>query len=144
MPLRRAIMLAIIAFFAALGGVVTGRLVIPHTQPESGLHDVLHQELEFDPGQTVRLRQIERRFALRRTASKLKLRAANARLADAIETEHGNGPRVATAVNASHVTMGELQKEALVHIFEMRQLLRPDQMATFDRAVTRALINDTR
>jgi hypothetical protein len=144
MPPNRAIWLAMIAFFAAIGGVVTGRLVIPHNPLPSGLHDVLHRDLELDARQAARLAQIERRFAVRRTASNLELRAANARLADAIETEHGNGPRVTTAIDASHVTMGELQKEALVHILEMRQLLRPDQTAAFDRAVTRALTQDAR
>ena len=51
---------------------------------------------------------------------------------------------VSAAVDASHRTMGELQKETLAHIFAMRGLLRPDQTATFDAAVTRALTEDAR
>lgn len=72
------------------------------------------------------------------------MRADNARLADAIEAEHGNGPRVSAAVDASHRVMGELQKGTLAHIFAMRQILRPDQTAVFDRAVVKALTTDAR
>jgi nickel and cobalt resistance protein CnrR len=67
------------------------------------------------------------------------MRADNARLAAAIEAEHGYGPQVAAAVNASHMAMGALQKETLAHIFAMRQLLRPDQAARFDEAVAGSL-----
>ena len=59
--------------------------------------------------------------------------------AEAIEAEHGNGPRVAAAVDQSHAAMGELQKATLAHIFAMRQLLRPDQTSQFDDAVVKAL-----
>ncbi len=40
--------------------------------------------------------------------------------------------------------MGELQKATLAHIFAMRQVLRPDQTAEFDRAVVKALTDDRR
>jgi hypothetical protein len=40
--------------------------------------------------------------------------------------------------------MGQLQKETLAHIFAMRALLRPEQAAKFDAAVTRALTEDPR
>ena len=65
-------------------------------------------------------------------------------IAAAIEAEHGNGPQVAAAVDRSHGSMGELQKETLNHMFAMRQILRPDQARTFDRAVVKALTADAR
>ena len=121
-----------------------GRMLIPARAPASELHEVLHHQLKLDAGQEKRLEAIERQFAIRRRALELALRAANARLADAIQAEHGNGPRVATAVDGSHVAMGELQKATLAHIFAMRQILRPDQADTFDRAVVKALTADAR
>ena len=51
---------------------------------------------------------------------------------------------MAAAVDASHETMGRLQKETLAHMFAMRKLLRPDQTAKFDAAVTKALTEDAR
>lgn len=140
---RRHLITAVIAFLAAIAGVLIGRqFVEPAPQPGAELHAVLHEQLSLDADQERRLHALENSFAVRRRALELELRAENARLAEAIAAEHGNGPRVTAAVDASHATMGELQKETLAHIFAMRQILRPDQATTFDRAVTRALTED--
>lgn len=137
--------IAVLAFAAALGGVFIGRELFGNCRHAgTDLHDLLHERLDLDDRQHAQLEQIEARFAVRRRAIELELRADNARLADAIQAEHGNGPQVRAAVDKSHAAMGELQKETLVHIFEMRQLLRPDQAEKFDRAVTRALTTDER
>ena len=67
------------------------------------------------------------------------MRAANAHLAAAMQTEHGYGPEVTAAIDHTHMVMGEMQKETLEHLFAMRAVLRPEQAAKFDRTVTRAL-----
>ena len=132
-------------FVAAIAGVVLGRQVLtPRHQVGSELHSVLHNQLSLDDNQERQLHELEQAFAVRRRSLEQEMRAENAQLAQAIAAEHGNGPRVAAAVDASHRTMGTLQKETLVHIFAMRALLRPDQAAKFDAAVTRALTEDAR
>ena len=137
---RSALLVAAIAFLAALGGVFVGREIVAARHPvESELHSLLHREIKLDPAQDAEVDRIEQRFAVRRQAIELELRADNARLADAIEAEHGYGPKVSEAVDRSHHAMGQLQKETLEHIFAMRGVLRPDQAAKFDAAVTRAL-----
>jgi hypothetical protein len=141
---RWTIGIAVIAFLAGLAGVFAGRVLIPPRTHGSELHEMLHHELDLDAAQQARLETLERQFAIRRSALELQLRAANARLAGAIEAEHGNGPQVAAAVDASHAAMGELQKATLEHIFAMRQILRPDQADKFDRAVVKALTADAR
>lgn len=139
----RLILCVIAAFVAAIGGVFVGRALLPGpVQPGAELHDVLHHHLALDARQEARLKDLEQRFAVQRRALELELRADNARLAEAIQAEHGNGPRVAAAVDRSHTTMGELQKATLAHIFAMRQILRPNQTAQFDRAVVKALTDD--
>jgi hypothetical protein len=136
---------ALVAFLAGIAGVFVGRALIPPPQAQgSQLHEVLHHQLKLDAAQEARLGVLEQRFAIRRRALELDLRAANARLAGAIQAEHGNGPQVAAAVDASHAAMGELQKETLAHIFAMRQILRPDQAGKFDQAVVKALTADAR
>ena len=142
---RLVLLIALVAFVAAIAGVWLGRHFFP--QPASAgveLHDVLHSKLDLDDRQKRQIDLLEKRFAVRRQALELELRADNARLADAIEAEHGNGPQVAAAVDRSHQAMGELQKETLGHIFAMRQILRPDQARTFDQAVVHALTDDVR
>lgn len=140
----RTVLIVMAAFIAAVGGVFVGRVLFPAPAPPgTELHEVLHHRIALDTGQQVRLDALERRFVVQRRALELELRADNARLAEAIEAEHGNGPRVAAAVDRSHVAMGELQKATLAHIFAMRQLLRPDQTGRFDQAVVKALTDDT-
>lgn len=143
---RTRLALSILAcFIAAIGGVFVGRALLPaRTSPGTELHDVLHHKLALDANQQARLEVLEQRFAVQRRALELEMRADNARLAEAIEAEHGNGPRVAATVDRSHAAMGELQKATLAHIFAMRQLLRPNQTGQFDQAVVKALTDDTR
>ena len=137
---RRIVLLVLLTFAAALAGVVIGRVyVVPQKPVENELHELLHSELELDGEQHKRLDVIEKRFAIRRQALEFELRADNAQLAEAIEAEHGYGPKVAAAVDGSHQAMGSLQKETLEHIFAMRAVLRPNQAAKFDQAVVKAL-----
>ncbi|WP_333606006.1 periplasmic heavy metal sensor [Novosphingobium sp.] len=136
----RFVLMLLFAFGAAIGGVLIGRAwIMPPVPAESELHEVLHKDLQLDDFQKQQIEQIERKYALRRQSLELELRSDNARLASAIETEHGYGPLVASAVDASHKAMGELQKITLEHIFAMRSVLRPDQAARFDAAVVKAL-----
>ncbi len=140
---RRLLLIAVIAFAAAVAGVFIGRALLPkpsHTGAE--LHALLHQELQLDVAQQTQLEKIERDFAVRRRALELELRADNAKLAAAIEAEHVYGPRVAAAIDASHIAMGELQKATLEHVFAMRSILKPGQAARFDAAVVKALTAD--
>ena len=140
MPSRRLLLVGLIAFAAAIAGVFVGRLVADAPRAsETELHALLHHQLDLDQAQQVRMDEIEQRFAVRKRALELELRADNARLADAIQAEHGYGPAVQAAVDRSHKAMGELQKETLEHIFAMRAVLKPDQAAKFDTAVTKAL-----
>ena len=144
-PTRWAIGIAVIAFLAGIAGVLVGRVLIaPPPAQGAELHEVLHHQLQLDAGQEARLEALEQQFAIRRRQLELELRAANARLAGAIQAEHGNGPQVSAAVDASHAAMGELQKATLAHIFAMRQILRPDQARKFDQAVVKALTVDAR
>jgi Spy/CpxP family protein refolding chaperone len=133
-------LMILFAFGAAIGGVLIGRAwIVPTTPVESELHQLLHEDLKLDPEQERKIEAIERQYALRRQALELELRSDNALLASAIEAEHGYGPQVSSAVDASHKAMGELQKVTLEHIFAMRSVLRPDQAARFDASVVKAL-----
>lgn len=136
----RYLVVILIAFGAALAGVFVGRnYIVPPPPVESELHQLLHEQLDLDPAQKTRIDAIEARFAVQKQAYELELRADNARLAQAIQSEHGYGPQVNAAVDRSHKSMGELQKVTLEHIFAMRGVLRPQQAARFDEAVVKAL-----
>ena len=141
--LRRTLLVALIAFVAAIAGVWIGRVVLaPKAVADSELHALLHDQLNLDSVQHAKLDALEAQFAVRRKARELEMRADNAKLAAAIQAEHGYGPQVSSAIDQSHMAMGQLQKETLEHVFAMRALLRPDQAAKFDGAVVKALTDD--
>ncbi|RYD90423.1 MAG: periplasmic heavy metal sensor, partial [Sphingomonadales bacterium] len=118
---RRYLLIAVIAFLAALVGVLVGRAYLSHEMTaEAELHALLHDQLELDADQHARIELIERHFALRKQALERAMHADNARLAEAIAAEHGYGPLVSATVDRSHQAMGRLQKETLEHIFAMR------------------------
>lgn len=142
---RRLALVAVVAFAAAVVGVFCGRVIWPSAAPaDSEIHALLHHDLNLDPAQRARLDGLERDFAVRRKALELELRADNAKLAEAIAAEHGYGPGVVAAVDASHGAMGKLQKATLEHVFAMRALLRAEQAARFDQTVVKALTADPR
>ena len=142
---RRVAIIGFIAFLAALAGVFVGRLLVDAPkQSETELHALLHRELTLSAEQEKRLQAIEARYSGRREALELEMRASNIRLAQAIEAEHGYGPRVTKAIDETHEVMGELQKETLRHLFAMRSVLDRDQAAMFDKVVVKALTADAR
>lgn len=140
---RRTVVVAAVAFLAALAGVLIGRGISEQrAEQPSALHDLLHEDLALDAAQEAQIEELEARFALRRRHLELELKTDNARLAEAIQAERGYGPRVTAEIDRSHKAMGQLQKETLAHIFAMRAVLRPDQAEKFDRAVVKALTAD--
>lgn len=141
----RIAVIALIAFAAAVAGVYAARTFSEQPgKSESDLRTFLYNELKLDASQKSRIEAIEARSAVRKRASEMDMRAANARLAEAIEAEHGYGPKVTAAVDHVHHVMGRMQKETLEHLFEMRAALNPDQARRFDRTVVKALTADAR
>ena len=138
--IRRFAIVALVAFLAALGGVLVGRALVTRlAPPENELHAILHDKLELDTAQRREIEVLEQQFAARKKILEQEMRADNARLAEAITAEHGYGPGVQAAVDRSHHVMGELQKETLQHVFRLRGVLRPDQARKFDEAAVKAL-----
>ena len=137
---RRYWRVALVAFLAALAAILLVRVLF-HPRPAEGgeLHELMHHQLDLDPAQERRIAALEARFGQRRAQLSQALDQANAQLAEAMASEHEYGPRVAQAVDRSHMAMGELQKETLAHVFAMRAVLRPDQAAEFDRQIAAAL-----
>lgn len=136
----RYVLVAVIAATIAVGVSWGARNLIANDHDHGGeLHGFVHDQLDLDPAQMARVEELEARFAKRRTELEMRLKVANGELAQAMASEHEYGPRVAAAVDHSHMAMGELQKATLEHVFAMRALLRPDQSARFDQAVNKAL-----
>jgi len=134
------LVLAVLA--GALGSWIGARYFAQPRQAPS-LHVFVHEELELSPVQEERLDALEADFAIRRRAREAQLRAANAELAAAIQARHEYSPEVQAAVERFHQAMGELQKETILHVLNMRKVLTPEQAAKFDRRIAEALTEET-
>lgn len=139
---RLTILLLALALIAGGLGAGIGTWLITENKDPVGLHGFVHQELDLTPVQEAKLATLEQRFAIEQRRLELELKSANAQLAEAIESEHRYGPRVAVAIDRVHEKMGALQKATVDHVFAMRELLDPRQRAAFDREVTSALTAD--
>lgn len=135
-----AVLLAALA--GCLGAIAADRWL---NQEHSGsLHQFVHDELVLTDEQNMSLETLEARYAVKRSALEASLRASNARLAQAMEEEHAYGPEVSAAIDEVHTRMGELQKATVQHVFDMREILEPEQQRLFDRQVSEALTSTPR
>lgn len=135
------LVLSVLAAFAGAWGGAT--YIVSRLHDETPLHEVVHEKLDLTPGQERRIAGLERDFAARRHVLESEMRAANAELAQAIGHEHAWSPAVQQAIDRFHRAMGELQKETILHVLAMREVLTPDQAAVFDDTVVKALTDES-
>jgi len=135
-----AVLLAALA--GCLGSLAAGQWYAD--ERNGGLHQFVHDELELSAEQASKLDALEARYAIEKAELEASLRASNVRLAEAMEVEHDYGPAVSAAIDDVHEKMGALQKATVRHVFEMRELLGPEQQALFDRQVSEALTRNPR
>lgn len=135
-----AVLLAALA--GTLGALAADRWV--NHEAGAGLHDFVHDELALTADQEQRLDALDAQFAVERARLEGLARGANARLAQAMENEHEFGPEVVAAIDEVHARMGDLQKTTVRHVFDMREILDPEQQRQFDRKVSETLTRDPR
>lgn len=143
MTIWRLVLAVLLAALAGcLGAIAADRWLIH--QSNGSLHQFVHDELVLTEDQNTRLDAIESRFSVERAALESSLRAANARLAQAMDEEQEYGPEVSLAIDDVHMRMGELQKATVQHVLDMREILEPEQQRLFDRKVSEALTSNPR
>ncbi len=135
----RYVLVAVLSAAIALAASHFARSVMMGHHGGSELHQLMHDRLDLTASQQAEIDRLEAGFTQARVSLDSRLRQANADLAAAMESEHQYGPKVASAVDRSHMAMGDLQKETLAHVFAMRAVLDPTQAAIFDREISRAL-----
>ena len=141
---RGLILTLVLSVAAAFGGAWAGaQYIVARGHHGAPLHQLVHEELGLTVEQDRRIAGLERDFAVRRQSLEAEMRAANADLARAIGQEHAYTPAVQQAVDRFHRAMGELQKETILHVLAMRQVLSPDQAARFDDLVVKALTQES-
>jgi Spy/CpxP family protein refolding chaperone len=125
--------MSLILAVAAVSSLVTAWVLTKQGRavPED-YHAWIHQELAMTDEQENRLEPSERRYEEAKRHLTEVIRIANQELAAAIAEDRANSPRVQAAVERIHEAMGQLQQATLHHIFEMKEVLEPEQ---YDRLI---------
>ena len=145
MSLMRSMIITLVlaVLGAGLGAWGGSQYVLRQMRPPQPLHDLVHEKLRLSADQERRIAGIEKEHAARRRVLEAQMRAANAELARAFQKHHAYTPEVQAAIDHSHIAMGELQKETMVHTLAMRAVLTPQQAAVFDATVISSLTEET-
>jgi hypothetical protein len=106
------------------------------------LDTVVHRELDLSARQNREIETMEIGFAARKTAIEAEMRDATRAISVAVSEDKAYTPSVERAVDRFHSAMGELQHETILHVFEMRAVLTPDQQSRFDAIVRTELVGD--
>ncbi len=133
-----ALIVVIAACAASISIAVYGRWQRP---PHIDAHEWVHTQLALTVEQKEALVPIESRYQDQRKRLEDKMQAANVALADAILADGRETERVHDAIEEIHVQMGDLQKVTIGHVFEMRDVLSPEQYDTLTRMTADALRN---
>jgi Spy/CpxP family protein refolding chaperone len=137
---RTALLTALIAFCAGALGVYAGVTWFGPDRPHTSLDDVVHRELNLSADQNRQIEAIETHFASRKTALEQEMRAATRDIAAAVSGDKTYSDRVERAVDRFHNAMGQLQRETILHVFEMRAVLTPAQQSVCDETVRTELL----
>lgn len=142
-PTRNLLLTILLSVVAAAAGAWGGaHYIVGRMHHGTSLHEMMHEDLHLTAAQGQRISGLERDYAIRRHALEAEMRAANADLAQAIQQQHAYSPAVQQAIDRSHRAMSELQKQSILHVLAMRQVLTPEQAARFDDTVVKALTED--
>ncbi len=131
-----AAIFVIAACAAALSVALTSRREKP---PAHDAHEWIHKQLKLTSGQDAALEPIEKRYREQRLAIEHRMRLGNKELAGAILADGRSSQRVTDAIERIHADMGELQKVTIAHVFEMRDVLTPEQYARLLKSTAAAL-----
>jgi Spy/CpxP family protein refolding chaperone len=126
-PVQLVAMLIFVAVVAAGACYISASLFGPQRKSAVSGHEWIHQQLNLTKSEQKALEPIEAKFAERKSKLMSEIRNANKELAEAIKQDQADSPRVSAAVEKIHHAQGELQEATLEHVFEMREVLTPEQ-----------------
>jgi Spy/CpxP family protein refolding chaperone len=94
------------------------------------------------PGQKEKIGAIEERYARQRARLRQRIADANLELSDALSEEMSFGPAVEHSIEDLRGSVGELQRQTVVYVLDLRAVLTPAQQELFDQKVVEALMTD--
>lgn len=141
------ILLLALILAASCIGVVLGQKYVVETSyshsESSEWHKVLHQKLSITNEQEIKLHALEEEYEDKKNKLKKQMHLANMKLADALKKDKSYSLNVQASVDEIHHVMGEMQKQTIKHLLEMRPILDKEQNDKLEQLITNALYENT-
>ncbi len=145
---RNLAITVVLAGAAAYAGARLGEQRLPVKPAEAshspvGMRDsvyqMVHQDLTLNDDQKRKIDAIEDRYAHRRNELRAKIGSANAELGEALANEMALGTAASRALEHQQQDMGDLQRETILYVLEVRAVLTPKQQQALDQKVFESL-----
>lgn len=146
---RNLAITVVLAGVAAYGGTRLGAQQLPvKTSAESprsrlllrdSVYQMVHQDMQLTADQSRKIDEIEARYAHRRNELRTKIGSANAELGEALANEMALGTAASRALEHLQQDMGDLQRETILYVLEVRAVLTPKQQQVLDQKVFESL-----
>ena len=147
---RNLAITVVLAGAAAWAGARLGAQQLPAAKPAAeqprgpvGMRDsvyqMVHQDMQLTDAQKRRIDDIEARYAHRRNELRAKIASANAELGEALANEMALGTAASRALEHQEQDMGDLQRETILYVLEVRTVLTPKQQQVLDQKVFESL-----
>ena len=144
---RQLVLTVVLAGLAGFGGVWFGARSLPveQLQPVPPLRMAVDELARrglngLTQDQKNKITDIESRFTRQRTRLRARIAGANSDLADALADEMTLGPKVNTSIENLKSEIGELQRETVAYVLDLRSVLTQQQQMVFDEKVVAALM----
>ena len=143
---RQQALTVLLAGLAGFGGVWVGaRYLHPERTSAAPLRMAVDELARRGLGgltreQKVKITDIEARFSRERAQHRARIASANSDLADALAEEMTLGPKVTLSIERLQGEIGELQRETVAYMLELRSVLTEQQRIVFDEKVMAALM----
>jgi len=125
--LTAIVFLSLVFVIAAAGAWFSSSMCRKMCRANQDSHDGIHAQLRLTPEQMTALDAIEKGYHKKRQIFEQELSLANKELAQAIRSGGQDSDRVNAAIGKIHASMGKLQMVTIAHVFEMKDVLSPEQ-----------------
>jgi Spy/CpxP family protein refolding chaperone len=145
---RNLAITVVLAGGAAYAGTRLGEQHLSARQAEAprspvGMRDsvyqMVHQDMQLTDDQKRKIDDIEAGYAHRRNELRAKIASANAELGEALANEMALGTAATRALEHQEQDMGDLQRETILYVLEVRAVLTPKQQQALDQKVFESL-----
>lgn len=147
---RHLLVTIVMAGAAGYTGVWVGTRQLSRAEsPPDALPTVLNKMTRnglqgLDERQRSAINDIETHYLTERNQLRMQIKGANFDLANALSEEMSFGPKTEASIHRLETTVGQLQKDTVLYVLALREVLSTEQRVVFDEKVVATLMMDPR